>query len=212
MKLLRPINPALARPFDIFKLGEKMAAWERRERKLWAGAGDRTYAIDANMILSDGAAAYTASGFAQNLGANGVVDLGGNQNVTITLPAIADVTTLTPQQARIDAVCVIDMTAIATGGTDLYKVLLLLSNDPAFGAGNVAMGGMLEFGAAASLDTPNGFVTPQPNAIGGSRYEMPFTSEQNNVKYEYCALYNVISGNTSPSITYKAFVAVLPEP
>jgi hypothetical protein len=71
---------------------------------------------------------------------------------------------------------------------------------------------MLEFGAAVSLDTPNGFVTPQPAAVGGSMYELPVCTEQNNVKYEYIALYNVITGNTAPSITYKAFVAVLPEP
>jgi hypothetical protein len=172
--------------------------------------GDRTYSFDANMGLSDGAAAYAASGYAQYNGADGIVDLGGNQNVTITLPSIADSTTITPQQARIDAVCVIDMTAVVTTGTASEKLIVVLSNDPSFGAGNVIMAGMMEFGAIASQDMPNGFVTAAPPAVGGSRYEIPFTSEQNNVKYEYVKIYNVIAN--SGSFTYRAFIAVLPEP
>ena len=174
--------------------------------------GDRTYSIDANMILADGAAALTASGYAQYAGADGIVDFGGNQNVTITLPAIADVASITPQQARIDAVCVLDVTAIKTSsGNELYTLFLVGSNNPAFSAGTVAMLGALEFGAAASLEYPNGFVTPAPAAVGGSRYEILFAAEQNNVKYEFAKLY-VLAEGTTPSITFKAFVAVLPEP
>lgn len=172
--------------------------------------GDRTYSFDANMALSDGAAAITASGYAQYGGADGIVDLGGNQNVTITLPSIADSTTLTPQQARIDAVCVLDLTAVTTTGTASEKVIVVGSNDPAFGAGKTIQLGMMEFGAIASQDQPNGFVTAAPPAIGGSRYEIPFSSEQNNVKYQYVKIYVVIAN--SGSITFKAFIAVLPEP
>ena len=171
--------------------------------------GDRTYSIDANMILSDGVAAYAASGYAQYAGADGIVDLGGNQTVTITLPSIADVSTITPQQARIDAVCVLDVTAVTTSGTASEKVILVGSNDPAFGAGKTIQLGMMEFGAIASQDQPNGFVTAAPNAVGGSRYEIPFTNEQNNVKYEYVKLY-VVLGGSNASITFKAFMAVLP--
>lgn len=210
MKLIRPINPALVRPFDIFKLGGKLDKAKRDGIKLWAGAGDRTYSIDANMILSDGAAAITASGYAQFAGADGIVDLGGNQNVSITLPSIADVSSITPQQARIDAVCVVDVTAVTTSGTAVEKLILVGSNNAAFSAGTVAQLGMMEFGAAASLEQVNGFVTPAPPAVGGSRYEIPFTSEQNNVKYQFVKLYVVIAN--SGSITFKAFVAVLPEP
>ena len=171
--------------------------------------GDRTYAFDANMGLSDGAAAITAAGYAQYAGAQGVVDFGGNQNVTITLPSIANTTSITPQQARIDAACVIDVTAITVSGSDVYKLILVVSNDPAFGAGNVAMAAMLELGELAQFDYVNGFNTAAPASIGGSRYELLFTNEQNNVKYEYAALY--IAG-TFGSITFRAFVAVLPEP
>lgn len=172
--------------------------------------GDRTYSVDANNFLSDGSAAYTATGYAQYGGADGIVDLGGNQNVTITLPSIADSSTITPQQARIDAVCVLDLTAVTTTGTASEKVIVVLSNDPAFGSGKTIMAGMMEFGAIASQDQTNGFVTAAPNAVGGSRYEILFTNEQNNVKYEFVKLYNVIAN--SGSITYKAVICVLPEP
>ncbi len=173
--------------------------------------GDRTYSVDANMFLSDGVAAVSATGYAQYAGADGIIDLGGNQNVTITLPSIADVTSITPQQARIDAMLVVDVTAVTTTGTASEKLILVGSNDPAFGAtsGSFQLG-MMEFGAAASLDQVNGKATGTPPAIGGSRYEIPFNIEKNNVKYEYLKLYVVIAN--SGSITFKAFVAVLPEP
>ena len=171
--------------------------------------GDRSYTFDANNGLSDGSVAYTASGFAQYAGADGIINLGGNQNVTVTLPSIANVSTITPQQARIDAVVVLTLTAIYTAGANAFKVMALLSNDPSFGAGNVQVGGMLEFGTAGSTDVPNGITTPAPAGVGGSVYEILLSSEQNNVKYQYLKLYNVVSG-TTPSITYEAFLAVLP--
>ena len=172
--------------------------------------GDRTYSFDANNALSDGSVSYTAAGYAQYAGQDGIVDTGGNQNVTITLPSIADVSTITPQQARIDAVVVLDVTAGVFTGTALFKVYAVGSNDPGFGAGKVACLGMLSFGAAASQEYANGFITATPSAIGGSRFELPICTEQNNVKYQYLKLYNVVSN--SGQLTYKAFLAVLPEP
>lgn len=212
MKLLRPIPQGLYRPLDPFTLGKKIAKWNASKQKLLTGGGDRSYAFDANMMLSDGAAAYTATGIAQAFGQNGFIDLGGNQNVTINLPSIADVSSIKPQQARIDAVLWINITAIATGGTDLYKLILQGSNDPAFGAGNVQMLGMMEFGGAANIDGSNNQATPAVPSVGGLVAELLFTNEQFNTKFEFLQLQNVISGNTSPSITYEAFVAVLPEP
>jgi hypothetical protein len=172
--------------------------------------GDRSYTFDANNAFSDGAAAYTASGYAQSGGADGVVDTGGNQNVTITLPSIADVATITPQRARIDAVAVVFVTAAkVSSSNEVYKLLVLGSNDPNFAAGNVQMLGAIELGFAGSNDIPNGITTPAPAAVGGSVYEILFCTEQNNVKYQYVKLYNVLAG-TTPSISYRAFMAVLP--
>lgn len=171
--------------------------------------GDRTYSIDANMFLSDGVASYAATGYAQYNGADGLVDLGGNQNVSVTLPTIADSTTIKYQQARIDAALVVDVTAGTFTGTTLFKIYVVGSNDPAFATagGNVVLG-MLAFGNTAGSEILNALTTPAPASVGGSRYELMFTNQQNNLYYEYVKLYNVVAN--SAALTYKAFVAVLP--
>jgi hypothetical protein len=169
--------------------------------------GDRTYSFDANMGLSDGVASVTATGWAQYAGAQGIVDLGGNQNVTITTPSICDVSSITPQQPRIDAALVVDVTAGTFTGTTLFKLYIVGSNTPGFTAGNVCLG-MMSFGNAAGAEFPTALTTATPASIGGSRYELLFTNEQNNVKYEYVSLYCVIAN--SAALTFKAFVAVLP--
>jgi hypothetical protein len=172
--------------------------------------GDRSYSIDANMILADGAAAVAASGYFQNAGADGIVDFGGNQNITYTLPSIADVSSITPQQARIDAVLAFWVSAVTTSGTAAATVYLLGSNDPAFGVGKVVVLGSMPFGAAVSASPVNGILTPAPPAVGGSMYEILFTNEQNNVKYQFAKLYGLIAN--SGSITLRAGIFVLPEP
>src|SRR5947209_6170242 len=102
--------------------------------------GDRTFQIDANLGFADGALAQTASGYAQWMGADGLIDLGGTQNATITQATIADVASITPQQARIDAWTIIDLLAVKTSAlNELYKVSVVGSNDVAFGPGNVAV-------------------------------------------------------------------------
>lgn len=209
MNLVRP--SIFRRPAEGLPVLGPAQPWFRKRRNfdLWAGAGDRTYSFDANMVLADGAAAQTAAGYAQSGGADGVVDLGGNQGITVALPSIADSSTITPQQARIDAMLVIDVTAITVSGSDVYKLCLVGSNDPAFGSGNVQLFAEYQLGEAAQMDFLNGINTPAPNSVGGSRYEVGFTNEQNSIKYQFCKLY--VAG-TFGSITFRAFVAVLPEP
>jgi len=166
--------------------------------------GDRTYSFDANMGLSDGASPYTAAGYAQYSGADGIIDLGGNQGAIVTLPSINASSTITPQLARIDAALVIDVTALTTTTTQVYKLQIVGSQDPSFLSGVVSLGA-IELGGGANLDFLNGLTTPAPSAIGGSRYELMFTNEQNNIKYEYLKLYNA---GTFGSITYKAFAGI----
>ena len=168
--------------------------------------GDRTYSFDANMGLSDGAAPYTAAGYAQYGGADGFIDLGGNQGAIVTLPTINASSTITPQLARIDAALVIDVTALTTTTTLVYKLFVVGSQDPNFGSGNVELGAM-ELGGGANLAIPNGLTSAAPSAVGGSRFELMFTNEQNNIKYEFLKLY--VAG-TFGSISFRAFVAVLP--
>jgi hypothetical protein len=154
---------------------------------------ERTYSFDANLQLSDNAAAYTATGFAQVGGANGILDLQGNQG------------TSPKQQARIDAVAVCDVTAIKTSsGNETYKLMVLVSNDPAFGAGNVEQAGEIMLGAGAARDGID-MIT----SVTG-RYEIMFSTNIAGSIYEYAALYLVIGG-TTPTISIESFLAVLPE-
>lgn len=152
---------------------------------------DRTYSFDANLMLSDGAAAYTATGYTQVGGANAILDLGGNQS---TSPV---------QQARIDAVAVVDVTAITVSGTQTYKLYVVGSNDPGLATGNVVLGGMM-LGKGTSSD----ILTASDSVTG--RYEIFFCTNVAGSLYEYVGLY-IVAAN-SPSVTFSAFVAVLPEP
>lgn len=152
---------------------------------------DRTYTFDVNNQISDNAAAYTASGFLQSMGGDGIVDLGGNQG---TSPV---------QQARIDAMAIFDVTAITVSGTQTYQLDVLLSNDPAFGSGVVNAAGV-QLGKGTSLRGTNA----SDSVIG--RYEVGFTNQVAGTIYEYAKVY--LTGANSPSINIFAFIAVLPEP
>lgn len=167
----------------------------------------RTYSYDANACLSDNAAAYTASGYLQCTGADGVMDLGGNQGVTITLPSIDDVSSITPQQARIDAVCVFDVTAIdIASGNETYQLDIMVSNDPSFAAGNIVCAGGVQLGKGTSLRGP---LAQKDSVIG--RYEVEFTNNIAGSLYQFVKAY-LTAGGTTPSINISSFISVLPEP
>jgi len=153
---------------------------------------DRTYSFDANLEFSDNAAAYTASGYLQKGGADGVIDLGGNQG---TSPA---------QQARIDAVAIFDVTALdITSGNETYQIDIVVSNDPAF-LTTLAIAGGVQLGKGASLR-----VAATDSVIG--RVELGFTNQVCGVTYQYMKAYLTVGG-TTPSINIEGFVAVLAEP
>lgn len=151
---------------------------------------DRTYSFDINLLVSDNAAAYTASGWLQAGGVNSFIDLGGNQG---TSPV---------QQARIDAVAVLDVTAITTGGTQTYQFDVMVSNDPGFATGNQCAGG-IQLGVGSSLRVAN-----TATSVTG-RYEIFFSTNQAGSLYEYAGIY--LTAANTPSINVEAFFAVLPE-
>lgn len=152
---------------------------------------DRTYSFDANLEFSDNAAAYTASGYLQKGGADGVIDLGGNQG---TSPA---------QQARIDAMAIFDVTAVdIASGNETYQLDVVVSNDPAF-ATTLAIAAGVQLGKGASLR-----VVATDSVIG--RYEVGFTNQVAGTIYQYMKAYLTVAG-TTPSINIEGFVAVLPE-
>lgn len=167
--------------------------------------GDRTYSFDANNMLSDNAAAYTANGFLQAGGADGVIDLGGNQGATVTLPSIADSSTITPQQPRIDAMGVIDVTALDIASSNERYTIKILGCNAADFAANVVELAAIGLGKGAS-----GTPATLKDSVSG-RYELPFCNEQANVKYQFIKAFLIVAG-TTPSINILMFVAVLPEP
>ena len=170
----------------------------------------RNYVLDANMLVDDGTGAHAAAGYGQVGGSQGIVDLGGNQGITITLPSISNVSTITPQQARGDFACVIYLSAITLSGSNIQTLTLVGSNNPGFASGNVNLGAM-SFGQAAAFAFPNAAVTTTPPGATsyptGYQYEILFTNEVANVPYQYVSIY--VSG-TFGSATFRAFVAVLP--
>lgn len=167
----------------------------------------RTYSFDANAVLSDNAAAYTASGYLQAFGADGVVDLGGNQGVTVTLPSIDDVSSITPQQPRIDAMLILDITALdIASGNETYQIDLMGSNDPNFAAAAPVCLAGIQLGKGASL---RGAVAQKDSVIG--RVELGFTNNLAGSIYQFVKAY-LTTGGTTPSINISSFIAVLPEP
>jgi len=165
--------------------------------------GERTYSFDAFMQLSDGAVAQTAPGFSQVAGAQKTLDFGGS-------PSRTDLG-IVGGWARIDAALVIDVSAlnVANANND-YRFVVLGSNNAnmsspvVLGEMELGNGAALPFGSAGLASTGAG-----STSVPG-RYEILFTTEQADIKYEFVGLYLVTAG-TSPSIQYTAFVAVLPE-
>jgi hypothetical protein len=170
----------------------------------------RNYAYDANMSLEDGGAAHTAASWGSVGGAQSIVDLGGNQGITITLPSISNVATLTPQQARIDAVCVIYNVAGTMSGSNLYRISLVGSNSPSMASGNAVLG-QLQLGSGTAMDPPNSGSSTAPLGSGnfpaGWQYELFFTNEYQNTPLEFVSLW--VSG-TFGSVQFNAYISVLP--
>jgi len=170
----------------------------------------RNYTFDANMALEDGGAAHTAASWGQVGGAQSIVDLGGNQGITITLPSISNVSTLTPQQARGDFVCVIYNVAFTGGGSNVYRINLVGSNNPGMASGNVILGELV-FGVGTAMDPPNCANTTAPLGSGnfpaGWQYELLFTNEFQNTPFQFASLW---FAGTFGSVQLSAFVAVLP--
>lgn len=156
--------------------------------------GDRNYSFDANLLLADGVAAITVDGYSQNAGADGIIDFGGNQSVT---PA---------QQARIDCMLVIDVQALEIDSSnELYRLKVLGCNVSSFASGVKVLSEMTLGKGSAKVPTTGADDTP-------GRYELPFCTEQDDVKYQYVKLYVDVAGTIVTGIDFTAFVAVLPEP
>lgn len=139
--------------------------------------GKRTYNLDIELLLADGAAAITADGVTQVASANQSKEVG---------------------PGRFEGVLVVDVSSIKTSvGDELYNLILQGSADNTFATKEIV--GQLTLGAGAAR--PGVAITSTPG-----RYEIPFTTEQDDVDYRCIRLF-VDVGGTAPSITLKAFIA-----
>lgn len=145
--------------------------------------GQRTYPFDILTLLKD-AGLIAASAAAQVGGAAAVLDVGA---------------------ARIDAVVVIDVTAVEIGtGDEEFLLVLQGSNSSSFASGiqNLAA---IDVGAN-STGRPGGAID---SLVG--RYELMFTNEQADVTYRYIRLYTKVSGTIATGVNYTAFMTELPD-
>jgi hypothetical protein len=140
----------------------------------------RTYNQDAALILADGAAAVTADGVSQVASANVALQLG---------------------PGRFEGVLIIDVSAIDIASTDeVYHLCLQGASSSAFSTKQTVA--QLSLGATAAR--PGGAID---SLIG--RYEVPFYTEVDSVTYDWVRLYTDVGG-TTPSITFKAWIAEIP--
>lgn len=171
---------------------------------------NRTYSYDSKMQLSDGLAAYTASGVGQVASANAVVNLGGSPTALSTEWSVLG---LIGGLARIDAVCVINISAITNTTDGQYRLSVMGSNAssltyPIELAGqSVGLGSTLPDGTGTTLQTD---VAGTGSTTTPGYREILFTNEQNGIIYQYIFLYVACLGSTSKSITLTGFIAVLP--
>lgn len=136
----------------------------------------RSYNLDIELLLADGAAAVTADGISQVASANVSKLLG---------------------PGRFEGVLIVDVSAIDIVSNDeIYNIMLQGTND------NFTTREILAHLALGATEVRPGGAAD--SVIG--RYELPFTTEQHDVTYSTVRLY-VDLGGTTPSITYKAWIA-----
>lgn len=101
---------------------------------------------------------------------------------------------------RVDAAAIVDVTALEVADDDeLYDLIVQASASSTFASGiqNLAQlslgsaGGHTTRGDGAALDT-----------IG--HYEIPFTNEQNGVRYRYLRMFTIVAGTITNGINYIA--------
>jgi hypothetical protein len=145
--------------------------------------GQRTYPFDIQTLLKD-AGLIAASAAAQVGGVAAILDVGA---------------------ARIDAVAVIDVTAVEIGtGDEDFTIIIQGSSSSSF-ASNIQNLAMIDVGANSS-GRPGGAID---SLVG--RYELLFTNEQADVTYRYIRAYTKVAGTIATGVNYTAFVTELPD-
>ena len=105
---------------------------------------------------------------------------------------------------RIDARVIVDATAVEVDtGNESYEIIVQGSKSASFASGVVnlasrTIGDSSVLGGGQSADSPVG------------RYEIPFTNEVQDTRYEYIRLYTNVTGTLAAGINYTAYVVPNP--
>lgn len=138
--------------------------------------GQRIYNQDLELIFKD-AGAVTADGAAT---------VGGSEKIIKT------------GAGRFEAVMLIDVSAITVGADNAYNIVIQGSNTADFSGAKQNLA-VLDLGNTAVR--AGGAIT---SLIG--RYEIPFTTEVNDVVYDYVRVFTDVTG-TTPSVNFKAWAS-----
>lgn len=141
--------------------------------------GQRQYNFDAQLEMKD-AGLIAADAAWQVNAANQILDVG---------------------DARFEAICIIDITAIEAATDELYELYIQGSSSATF-ASDIQTLAMMDFGLAAAR------VGDITTLVG--RYELPFVNEQNDITYRYIRGYADVTGTIATGINFTAFAAVRP--
>lgn len=136
----------------------------------------KDFTYDADLRLKD-AGAVTADAAGTVGGSAKVLDLGA---------------------ARFNGRVILDVTALDVAtGDEAYRIRTQFSNSASFASGIVNGPEQLLGDSTLTLGSADSIV---------GRYEIPFASEINGATYRYMRIYTDVSGATSVSIDYSAFV------
>ena len=146
--------------------------------------GQRVYNFDKQMLLKDaGLVAATAAALVG--GVAKIVDVGG--------PAAGGA-------ARFEGMAVVDVSAVEIDtANELYTLRIQFSSSPTF-ASDIQTVAAIDFGSTSVR--PGGAID---SLIG--RYELPFISEQADVKRRYMRAHTTVAGTVATGINFTVFVA-----
>jgi len=105
-----------------------------------------------------------------------------------------------------DGYWIIDFTARKQTGTEEYTIYLLGSNDPAFGAGNIEMLSIQDFGAARVAVQPSAVnCGASPAVNSGETNYIAILNFKSGIVYRYIRAWIDVAG-TTPSATVNSWL------
>jgi len=142
-----------------------------------------TYTFDADLEMKDVSAVIGADAAWQVAAAAKVLDMG---------------------TGRVDAKCIIDITALEiASGDERYDLLIQGSNSATF-ASDIVILACLPVGDGSTIGTAYAGSGVDVDDTAG-RYVLPFTNERNNIYYRYIRGFTVVTGAIASGITFTAY-------